>query len=364
MKKFILGLIFLVSLSQVFGQVIIVEERTRDTLVLTTKTIQPTPYQTVEIVRKPYKQPTTPPDPPPTSSAYQTLPVSNPINYRGRSNVVIENLRFTDVEGTAIILTDCSNVTIRNCFFNKATEEAISAERCTNVLAEKNLFNGVASGMYALGGSNIRVINNQNINSHVRTKGGRGNLAQFDGVTGGAVENNRSVGWPNENKFEDHVSLFKSTGVSVKNNILVGGGPSESGSGIMTGDFGGGNHVISDNILLSTGSVGIGIAGGSNITVTNNKIFGQQTDVSNNPLYVWAQRQAPCGNNTVKLNFVQWIGKDGKPNRGWNAGNCPGTVYDPNENKPLALSDLGLPSDWNQIINFIKPEDVAKIRGK
>lgn len=370
--KHIFYLAFLLISFQLSAQTIIVDARTKDTTIITTKdtvvtkSVVTTTSSTIKlnvVTFKPYKDPGTTPVPVPTGK-YLTLPVSNKIELVGKSNVIIENLRFENVAGTAIILTRCTNVTIRGNFFNKATEEAISAENCTGVLVEKNLFNGVASGVYALGGSNVRVINNQNMNPHVRPQGGRGNLAQFDGVTNGEVSNNVSVAWPGENNTEDHISLFRSSGVQVKNNTLVGGGTSASGSGIMTGDYGGSNQTIENNILLSTGSVGIGVAGGSNITVRANKIFGERTPVSNNPLYVWAQQGAPCSNNTVVENFVTWVDKNGNRNGGWNAGNCPGTNYNESLNKPITLAELGLPSDWNLLINFITPAEVLKIRGK
>lgn len=361
MKKFTLLFLLIAATLWLHGQTIIVDQQTKDTIIITPKTQT---FTTNDVVVKKYKLPTTTP---PAASKYLSLPVSNKIDYSGRSNVVIENLRFENVTGRAITLTNCTNVIIRNCFFNKATEEAISAENCTNVLAEKNLFNGVATAYYALGGSQHKVIGNQNVNSHVRTQGGRGNLVQFNAVSGSTlstniIENNVSVGFPGQNQFEDHISVFQSSGVTVRGNILVGGGSSDSGSGIMMGDYGGSNQLAENNTLLSTGSVGMGIAGGSGITIRNNKIFGQRTAVSNNPLYLWAQQGASCSNNTITGNRVNWTNKEGALNPGWNAGNCSASTYVAATDPTLTVTTLGIPSDWGALINFITLQELAQIR--
>ncbi len=362
--KYILTLISFFLVLAVQAQTIIVDQQTKDTVTIGSKDTTITNVIKIKTVTvKKYKEPTSPPIPVP--AGYLSLPVSNPIDYSGRSNVVIENLRFENATLRAITLTGCTNITIRNCFFNKATEEAISAENCTGILVEKNLFNGVATAFYGLGGSNHRVLNNQNINSHTRTQGGRGNLVQLNGVGGtNLIESNVSVGFPGENQFEDHISLFNSSGVTVRGNKLVGGGPSDSGSGIMAGDYGGSNQVVENNILLSTGNAGIGVAGGSGINVRNNKIYGERTAVSNNPLYMWAQQGASCSGNSITGNFVNWTTKDGTKNNGWNAGNCSSSTYDPNLNQTISRDALGIPTDWNLLITFITPTEVLKIRGK
>lgn len=294
-------------------------------------------------------------------SSYLNLPKSTPLNLSGVSNKVYENMRFEDTSATGSTLTNCSNITFRNCFFNRTAQEAISLEKCTNILVEKCLFAYNFSAVYALSSSNIRVIDCQGINSRLRPQGGRGQLVQFNGVSGGEIINNRSEAFAGESNTEDHISLFNSSNITVRGNILKGGGPSASGSGIMTGDNGGTNQLIENNILHTTGNAGIGIAGGSNIRVLNNKIYSPRTAVSNNPLYMWAQSGAACSNNTITGNFVNWIDKNGARNNGWNAGNCSSSVYNPSENKMISEAELGLPS---QIITFLSPAELARVRAK
>ena len=361
MKK-IFALIFfssgLLLQNECEGQSVIVDQSTKDTLIITSKTISIT---TNDIVRKPFI--ITPIPPVPGVSDYLKLPVSNAKVISGQSNIIIENLRFESTTGTPIIrIANSNNITIRNCFFNKGTNEAIDIENSTNVVIEKNLINGVTTGVYALNSQNIKVINNQCINVRQRSGGGRGQLVQFNSVggTGNEIINNRSEAFPGESNTEDHISLYKSSNVTVRGNMFRGGGPSTSGSGVMSGDNGGDNQLIENNLLLNTGNAGIGVAGGNNIRVLNNKIYSIRTPVSNNPLYVWAQAGAACSNITVTLNLVNWTNAAGAINKGWNAGNC-GSSYNPDNNGSLTLEQLGMPV---HLINFITPAELLLIRGK
>ena len=344
--------------SQVAAQSVIVDQSTKDTLIITSKTISIT---TNDIVRKPFI--VTPIPPVPGVSDYLKLPVGNAKVISGQSNVIVENLRFESTTGVPIIrIANSSNIIIRNCFFNKGTNEAIDIENSANVLVEKNLINGVTTGIYALNSQSIKVINNQCINVRQRSGGGRGQLVQFNSVggTGNEIINNRSEAFPGESNTEDHISLYKSSNVTVRDNMFRGGGPSTSGSGVMSGDNGGDNQLIENNLLLNTGNAGIGVAGGNNIRVLNNKIYSVRTPVSNNPLYVWAQAGAACSNITVALNLVNWTNAAGVINKGWNAGNC-GSSYNPDNNGSLTLEQLGMPV---HLINFVTPAELLLIRGK
>lgn len=292
---------------------------------------------------------------------YLTLPVSAKKDISGQSNLVIENLRFEKIDGNAIRAGGCNNITIRNCFFNGSTLEAVDLENSSNVTVENCLFARVITGVYALNCQNIKVNNNQAVNVTRNAGGGRGQLAQFNSVHGTSNEiiNNRSQAWPGEgNGPEDHISLYKSSNVVVRGNILVGGGPSDSGSGIMTGDNGGDNQLVENNTILNTGNAGIGVASGTNIRVLNNKIYSIQTSVSNNPLYVWNQSATPCGNITVQGNFVNWTDKGGGKNNGWNGGGCD-SPYNPAENKTITLAEMGVPS---HLITFVTEAELLTIR--
>lgn len=311
--------------------------------------------------------PTTPTEPTSPSTGtvnYLSLPTSGAKNLTGQSNLVIENLRFVDISGNPLLLNGSSNITIRNCFFDRASEEAISIENSANITIENCLFNGVTTGVYALGSQTIKIRNNQFVNVRMRSSGGRGQFVQFNNVTGAGnlIENNKGENFLGESDPEDLISLFNSSGtssspISVRNNIFRGGGPSSSGGGIMTGDYGGGYQVAENNVLLDPGQYGMASAGGSNISILNNKIYAKQQSFTNNPLYVWAQQGASCSNVTVKGNRVNWVDKNGNVNNGWDAGNCANTSFE--TPTTISLSEMGVPS---HLITFITPDELLQIR--
>jgi parallel beta-helix repeat protein len=327
------------------------------------RTNQTTPTQPTT----PEPAPTTPTPTPTTPSGtvkFLSLPSSGAKNISGQSNVVIENLRFENISGNPLYIKGSNNITIRNCFFNKATMEAIVIENSSNVKVENCLFNGVTTGVYALGSQSIKVDNNQFVNVRQRSGGGRGQFVQFNGVSGAgnSVSNNKGENFLGESDPEDLISLFKSSGtasspIAVRNNMFRGGGPSASGGGIMSGDYGGSYQIVENNTLLDPGQYGIAAAGGSNISLLNNKIFAKQQPFTNNPLYVWAQQGASCSNITVKGNRVTWTDKSGSKNNGWNAGNCGGTSFE--YPAAISLSEMNVPS---HLITMITPTELSQIR--
>ncbi|MFI5406484.1 MAG: right-handed parallel beta-helix repeat-containing protein, partial [Nitrososphaerales archaeon] len=282
------------------------------------------------------------------SIAYLTLTNSEAQVIYDQSNVIIENLRFENIEGIAINIKEGNDITIRNCFFDKATEEAINIESSAGITIENCLFNGVTTGVYAMQSQSIKIKNNQFVNVRQRVGGGRGQFVQFNGVTGdgNAIEDNRGENFPGESDPEDMISLFSSSGtaespISVSDNIFRGGGPSSSGGGIMTGDYGGSYQVVENNTLLDPGQYGIATAGGNNISLINNKIYAKQQSFTNNPLYVWAQAGVACSDINVKGNRVNWTNWEGEINSGWNSGNCDNTSFE--RTATISLEEMNVP---------------------
>lgn len=323
-----------------------------------------------------------PPDP--SKVAYLSLPISTPLDLSGQSNKIIENIRIVNAPGVAIKLGNARNITIRNVFIDGAGAEAIEMEGATNITIENNLITKATSGVYALSSQNVKVNNNQFVNVRQRIINGqiagRGQFVQFNGVggTGNEVRNNKGENFADESDPEDCVSLFNTSNVIVSGNTFRGGvsqkkkviqvAPnqfrevpvsSESGSGIMSGDHDGTNQLIENNTIINTGNVGIGVAGGTNIRVLNNKIYSERNLVSNNPLYVADYSPGVCSNITVRGNRVTWTDKNGSKNNGWNSGDCSNTVYEPNT--PITLAEMNVP---NHLIDFVTPAELLKIRGK
>ena len=301
----------------------------------------------------------------PAVSFYIGLPKSDTLVLSAQSNRVIENIRISNAAGIAAQLTNCGNITFRNCFFDGAGAEAITLYNCKNILIEKCLFARVTTGVYASTSQSIKILNNQFLN--VRRREGvnaRGQFVQFDNVSGAGneVSGNKGENFIGESNPEDLISMFKSNGtaaspIQIRNNMFKGGGPSASGGGIILGDFGGSYITADGNVLLNPGNYGMSIAGGSNMVITNNKIFSKQFPWSNNPLFIWEQSGSVCANNTIKSNRATWTDKDGKPNGGWNAGNCVNTIWE--KPTPITEAELNVPV---HLIDYVTPEELIKIR--
>lgn len=311
--------------------------------------------------------PPTDPVPPTGSSKYLALTTVKTTEYLAKSNEVIENIDFRNVPGNAIRIANVTNVEVRNCYFNKSGEEAIEIENASNVNIHDNLFRYATSGVYALNAQTIKVNNNEFINVRQRSGGGRGQFVQFNNVTGpgNQVNDNRGENFPGESDPEDLVSMFRSSGtatspIEVKRNVFRGGGPSASGGGIMMGDYGGAYQVAEGNKLLDPGQYGMAIAGGNNISIVNNMIYARQQPFTNNPLYMWAQQGAACGNNIVRGNIVYWIDKNGTFNGGWDAGNCAGSSFEyPAKNLTLAMLGFNFTT---HILKFVNAAEEITIR--
>ena len=309
--------------------------------------------------------PTTPTQTP-APTAYLSLTKSEAKAIYDQSNVVIENLRFENIDGIALNIKKSNNIIIKNCFFNKATAEAINIEGSANISVENCLFNGVTTGVYAMESQTIKISNNQFVNVRKDTSGGRGQFVQFNEVTGAgnAIENNQGENFYGESNPEDLISFFKSSGTAgspilVRNNMFRGGGPSASGGGIMTGDYGGGYIVVANNTLLNPGNHGIAVAGGSNISILDNKIFAIQQAFSNNPLYVWAQAGVACSNIIVKGNRANWTNMKGERNYGWNSGNCDSTSTSFEYPTTISLEEMKVPE---HLITMITLAELLEIR--
>ena len=312
----------------------------------------------------PAPTPTPEPTSPVSTTGYLALTNTAARNISNQSNMVIENVRFENITGNPLRIVGSSNITIKNCFFNKATAEAIDIENSSNITIVNCLFNGVVTGVYALNSQTIKINDNQFVNVRMRDIGGRGQFVQFNNVSGAGneINNNKGENFLGESDPEDLISMYNSSGtaaspISIRGNMFRGGGPSSSGGGIMTGDNGGSYQVAENNILLDPGQYGMAAAGGSNISLINNKIFAKQQPFTNNPLYVWAQAGASCSNITVMGNRVNWTDKSGEKNNGWDAGNCIATSFE--YPTTITEAELNVPA---HLISMITPAELLAIR--
>jgi hypothetical protein len=157
----------------------------------------------------------------------------------------------------------------------------------------------------------------------------RGQMVQFGNVsgTGNIISYNVGENIVGESHPEDEISLYMSNGteedpIQVVGNWIRGGGPSNSGGGIMTGDKGGSYILVKDNILINPGQYGITISSGNNIIIRNNKIFSDKRPFSNVGLSAYKQYPIDCFSNSIMNNEVNFTNNKGVLNNIWNAGNC------------------------------------------
>jgi hypothetical protein len=205
---------------------------------------------------------------------------------------------------------------------------AISLSGCNGVTIDAVDFDTVAEGVFAYNSRNITIRNTRYSNiigPHQRNGSHRGNLVQFDTVTGFLVSGNKGKG----GDTEDIVSLFKTNTGRVTGNQFEGTNwSSGSGTGIIAGDGGGGSGIeIDDNVLVNPGQVGIQLINGnanvhdnviyaaprtgtspnvgistyggtvSGARVTNERVYWRKNDGSQNPFWWGAGTPTQTGNN-------------------------------------------------------------------
>ena len=256
---------------------------------------------------------------------------STPISWNGVKNQTISGLEIENPNGHCIELINCSNITIENCKLGPSLNEGVNLYKCTNIVVTNCTMDNNDTGVYAGACSGINVMFNDVIN--VQGPLPRGQMVQFAEVTGGgnSVSYNVVENILGESHPEDAISLFKSNGIAgspirIVGNWIRGGGPSDSGGGIMTGDMGGSYILVEDNVLVNPGQYGITIASGTNIAIKNNKIYGKRQEFSNIGLSAYKQYQIDTHSDTIMQNQVNFRYMDGQLNNLLNDGKC-GTIY-------------------------------------
>ena len=267
------------------------------------------------------------------------------IQHVGKSNFVIEGLDFSNSNSKyLIVLYSAENVIIRNNKFGAApTKLAIYLDNCKNVTIYDNTFENVQTGLVAHNSEGIKFDYNDVTNVVGPLRGGEtiGNMAQFDKVrgAGNSISYNVSENFAGESAPEDLININQSHGtvqspIMIKGNWIRGGGPSGSGGGIILGDVGGSYQIAEDNIVVDGGQYGMSIAGGHNITMRNNKIYGSRKPYTNVGLYAnnWYPDRGQSHSIVVENNAVNYFNNSGNLNNFWWGDNV-GTIAGRNTNR-------------------------------
>lgn len=279
------------------------------------------------------------------------------IQHVGKSNFVIEGLEFTSNDRDLIVLYSCENVVIKNnSFAASPAKRGIYLDNCKNITIVDNTFDNVHTGLVAHNSRGIKFEYNdvKNVGGPMKEEDkNNGFVALFDKVNGegNSISYNVSENIFGQSSPGDLINLNQSNGTAqspivVKGNWIRGGGPSPSGGGIILGDIGGSYQVAEDNIVVDGGQYGISIAGGHDIALRNNKIYGSKNYFTNVGLYACNWYEENLGksyNITVAGNVVNYRNKEGNISNWWYASNVePVSGKETNRYDP-ALSPSILP---------------------
>lgn len=258
---------------------------------------------------------------------------SSAIQYVNKSNFTIEGLEISESSKDCITLLNCENVTIKNCKIGPSpVSKGIYLYNCKNITIVDCSFENVQSGLVASTSQGIKFEYNDIKNVVGPLKGGYeiGVMAQFIHVSGpnNSISYNVCENIFGESSPEDNINLYGSNGteqspIIVKGNWIRGGGPSITGGGINLGDLGGSYQIAEDNVVVNGGQYGIGISGGHNMTLKNNKVFGSKNYFTNVGITAcnWYENLGNSYNITIADNQVNYIHKDGYVNNWWFAQN-------------------------------------------
>ncbi len=273
---------------------------------------------------------------------------SSRVQHTNKSNFIIEGLEISSDDGDAIALYDCENVIIRNNKLGPSpTRRGVYLYNCKNITIVDNTFENVQSGLVASTSQGVKFEYNDVTNVVGKLKGSKemGVMAQFIQVTGtgNSVSYNVSENFPGESSPEDLINMFQSHGTAqspivIRGNWIRGGGPSLTGGGINLGDMSGSYQIAEDNILVNPGQYGIGISGGQNMTLQNNKVYSTRQSFNNVGIVGanWYENLGQTSNITIANNAINFTHRDGYLNNWWYMGNLGQVIgketnkYDPN----------------------------------
>lgn len=291
----------------------------------------------------------------------QGLPRSGRID--AKSGQVIENLEISNPDGPCVVIAaNVRNVTVRNnrigpCGPARGMTDygVFILENASDVTVAGNVIHDVGSGVKAYKAEHPVVVD-KNFFYNIRGPLHNGQAVQFALLHGDRAASRVScnvsdANYGNGNKFyEDHISIYKSDGspqypIDVSYN-RVRGGTSKSGGGITVGDKGGSWINVHDNVVVTVANSGIGVAGGNNIRIENNRVDNRGKDrasQTHNAYFVRGISQ--CNNIVLKGNrgiarLWNWGETRGDLVKGYKRGAdvCPNTDDSDNEFGDESLS--------------------------
>lgn len=323
----------------------------------------------------------TPPAPAPTPPPSNNVKYSGPLvitkggTYRGNWESMDPNVPAVYVKTSEPVVIEGSNLrgrghlirgwkvnlTVRNSngygmnpnVYGQYAGRFIAAEEVYNLRVENNYMEGTTgvyvNQFYGKGsGQTVKIVRNSVKNIDGRKSDGKGGylnarylvqfvqLAKVSNVPGIEIAWNQVINEPGKSSLEENINLYSTSGTSssriqIHDNYIQGAfaiqaatDSSYSGGGIMLGDGPVGNMTeaggyvdVYNNQIISTSNQGVGIAGGHDHKVFNNRILssgrlpsGEINKAQNVGIYVWdvmnGKRSKTWFNNTVYDNVIGW----------------------------------------------------------
>ena len=145
-------------------------------------------------------------------SASAELKRSEPLVIDGKADLTISGLEIANPEGNGITIRNAKRIRIKECKIGPCKGEAVNIYSCEGITVTENRFEAVSTGVYALDSQHIEVTRNRCLN--VRGPFPRGQLAQFDKVTGGGnrINDNLALNILGKSHPEDVINIYKSSG--------------------------------------------------------------------------------------------------------------------------------------------------------
>jgi hypothetical protein len=256
------------------------------------------------------------------------------ITIKNATNVEISNSDIGPCGGNAVEIMGSSAIKVVNNHIHTERSGATSSNsglglfihKSRDVLVQGNEFRYNESSLYATSSAVVQVIGNFSLNPLGPVP--RGQHVQFNNVHGGLISENYFLSIAERATVtftahqEDAINLWNSAFVRVQGNYLVGG-TSPSGCGIIA-DGSGNANILLANVVIRTAQCGIGIAGGTNHVIQDNKVLDTNIPhgMGNVGIYVWNQYAGPCSGHSIIRNYVSNRWPNGYHADYWNAGNC------------------------------------------
>jgi hypothetical protein len=261
------------------------------------------------------------------AGARRTNPTGPCLTFRALKDAVIENVEVGPCGGDGILIEASQNVVVRAVIIRDAGGVGIRISGSAGVVVTESRIERTLAGIYALRSRDIGAI--CNTLEDARGPVPRGQHVQLDQVSGSLNRIACNVGRnrPGAGTPEDAINLHRSHGMAgapirVTRNLIIGGGPSRSGGGILLGDGGGSHQVASGNVLVDPGQYGVAVASGHDMALADNSVYARRQPFTNVGIYVWNQYKEACRSVTVSGNRVRWASASGRPNPFWDGRNC------------------------------------------